>query len=82
VPDDQVRHRLRRGGRGERPPAFDAAAYARHNTVERAINRLKDHCAFAMRTDKTRLQLVGTTAVAAMRIWLCDLTRQDGPARP
>ena len=82
VPDDQVRHRVHHGRRGGRPPAFDAEAYKRRNTVERAINRLKDHRAFAMRTDKRGYIFAGTTTVAAIRIWLCDLTRQDRPDRP
>jgi transposase len=82
VPDDQVRHRLRRASRGGRPPAFDAEAYKRRNTVERAINRLKDHRAIAMRTDKRGYIFTGTVTVAAIRIWLCDLTRRDRSDRP
>jgi transposase len=77
VPADQVRHRLRRGRRGGRPPAFDAEAYKGRNTVERAINKLKDHRVVAMRTDKRGYIFTGTSAVAAIRIWLRDLTRQD-----
>ena len=38
---DQNIHRLRRGSRGGRPPAFDREAYKQRNTVERCINRLK-----------------------------------------
>jgi transposase len=33
-PADQIRHRLRRGSRGGRPPAFDPIAYKQRNTVE------------------------------------------------
>ena len=40
-PADQVRNRLRRGSRGGRPPAFDAAAYKQRNTVERAFCQLR-----------------------------------------
>ncbi|GAA3482368.1 hypothetical protein GCM10018966_069000 [Streptomyces yanii] len=38
---DQRGHRLRRGSRGGRSPAFDREAYKQRNTVERCINRLK-----------------------------------------
>jgi hypothetical protein len=36
-PADQRANRLRRGRRGERPPAFDAESYKQRNVVERAI---------------------------------------------
>ena len=36
-PADQVKNRLRRGSRGGRPSAFDAAAYKQRNVVERAF---------------------------------------------
>jgi hypothetical protein len=35
-----------------------------------------------MRTDKRGYIFSGTIAVAAIRIWLCDLTRQDRSDRP
>lgn len=35
--------RLRKGSRGGRPPGFDEDRYKQRNTVERAINRLKQH---------------------------------------
>lgn len=77
APADQAGHRARRGRRGGRPPAFDASAYKDRNTVERTFNKLKDHRAFAMRTDKRGYIYTGTTAVAAIRIWLRDPTRQS-----
>jgi transposase len=33
-PADQARNRLKRGSKGGRPPAFDAAAYKQRNVVE------------------------------------------------
>lgn len=82
VPDDQVGHRRKRGSAGGRPYAFDAEAYKGRNVVERTFNKLKDNRAFAMRTDKRGYIFAGTIAVAALRIWLRDLTRRDPPDTP
>lgn len=41
--------RLRRGSRGGRPPGFDKTRYKARNTVERAINKLKQFRAVATR---------------------------------
>lgn len=49
VPADQPGHRLRRGSRGGRPPAFDREAYKQRNTAERCINRLKQWRGIATR---------------------------------
>jgi transposase len=76
-PADQVRNRLRRGARGGRPPAFDPRAYKQRNTVERAFCRLRQHRAVATRYDKRDFVYRGTVDVAAIRIWLCDLTKED-----
>ncbi|MGR3875600.1 transposase [Streptomyces graminifolii] len=40
---DSQAARLRKDSRGGRPPGFDEERYKRRNTVERAINRLKQH---------------------------------------
>ncbi len=82
VPADQAGHRARRGSAGGRPPAFDPAAYKERNTVERAFNKLKGYRAFAMRTDKRAYIFAGSTDVAAIRIWLRDLTRRDPADTP
>jgi transposase len=69
-PSDQVRHRLRRGSSGGRPPAFGPAAYKDRNTVERAFNQLRQHRAVATRFDKRDFVWRGTIDVASIRIWL------------
>ena len=51
-PADQIAHRVKRGIKGGRPPAFDVVAYKDRNTTERAFNKLKAFRAVAMRTDK------------------------------
>jgi transposase len=71
-PADQARNRLRRGSKGGRPPAFDAAAYKARNTVERAFCKLRQHRAVATRYDKRDFVWRGTVDVASIRIWLRD----------
>ncbi|NUK13369.1 transposase [Streptomyces lunaelactis] len=53
VPTDQRGHRLRRGSRGGRPPAFDREAFKRPNTVERCVNGLKQWRGIATRYERT-----------------------------
>ena len=69
-PADQVRNRLRRGSRGGRPPAFDAAACKQRNTVERAFCQLRQYRAVATRYGKRDYVWRGTVDVASIRIWL------------
>ena len=71
-PADQARNRLRRGSKGGRPPAFDAAACKARNTVERAFCKLRQHRAVATRYDKRDFVWRGTVDVASIRIWLRD----------
>jgi len=73
-PADQIRNRLGRGSTGGRRPAFDPDAYKQRNTVERAFCRLRQHRAVATRYDKRDYVYRGTVDVAAIRIWLRDLT--------
>lgn len=69
VPADQRGHRLRRGSRGGRPPAFDREAYKQRNTVERCINRLKQWRGIATRYEKSAaIYLVGLH-VAGIFLW-------------
>ncbi|MEU7011513.1 transposase [Streptomyces sp. NPDC046332] len=67
--DSQVA-RLREGSRGGRPPSFDEERYKKRNTVERAINKLKNSRAVATRYDKRGYVFLGTVAAASLIIWL------------
>lgn len=67
---DQAVNRVRRGRAGDRPPGFDKERYKKRNTVERAINKLKNNCAVSTRDDKRAYVYLGTVTVAATIIWL------------
>ena len=71
-PADQTKARLRKGREGGRPPAFDREAYKQRNTVERAINKLRQRRAAATRYDKRDFVYRGTVDVAAILIWRRD----------
>jgi transposase len=68
---DQQKTRAAKGSAGGRPPAFDGESYKARNAVERAINKLKDFRAVAVRTDKREFivaptQELDAAAVAAL----------------
>lgn len=67
---DSRRHRLARGRRGGRPPAFDAQAYKGRNVVERCFNRLKDFRAVAIRFDKHGLNFLAGVVLASTLVWI------------
>ena len=66
---DEIRNRKNRGSRGGHPPGFDPQVYKRRNSVERAINRLKQNRAVATRYDKHDYIWHGTVDIAAIRTW-------------
>lgn len=67
---DSQAARLRKGSRGGRPPGFDEERYKRRNTVERAINKLKNSRAVATHYDKCGYVFLGTVTAATLVIWL------------
>ncbi|MFZ4240215.1 transposase [Streptomyces murinus] len=67
---DSQAARLHKGSRDGRPPGFDADRYKERNTVERAINRLKQSRALATRYDKRGYVFLGTATATAVVIWL------------
>jgi transposase len=73
---DQRANRRRRRSAGGRPPAFDRERYRERNTVERAINKLKQFRAVATRYDKREFMYLATIDIATIKIWLRDLARQ------
>ncbi|MFE9500877.1 IS5 family transposase [Streptomyces collinus] len=69
VPADQQAHRVRRGSRGGRPPAFDRETYKQRNTVERCINRLKQWRGIATRYEKTATIYLAGLHIAGTFLW-------------
>lgn len=67
---DQQRHRHNRGSRGGRPTGFDSERYKKRNTVERAINRLKNFRSLATRYEKRAYIYLDTVTLATLLIWL------------
>lgn len=51
-------------------PGFDRERYKKRDTVERAINRLRNFRAVATRCDERACVFLGAVTVAALAIWL------------
>jgi putative transposase len=73
-PSDQIGHRKRRGSRGGRPPAFDAADYKGRNVIERGFNATKQWRGLATRYDKLAIVYRGAAVLRAITIWLAHLS--------
>ncbi|MFF5985973.1 transposase [Prauserella flavalba] len=78
-PADQIGHRKRRGSRGGRPPAFDAADYRGRNVVERRFNLLKQRRGLATRYDKLAIVYRSAVVLHAVITWTKALS--DTPFR-
>lgn len=76
-PRDQQANRRRRGARGGRPPAFDAADYRGRNVIERRFNRMKQWRALATRYDKLALTYRAAVVLHGVIAWATYL--QDTP---
>ncbi|MER6805899.1 IS5 family transposase [Streptomyces sp. NPDC000678] len=66
---DQRRHRLGRGHRGGRPPAFNRDVSRQRNMVERCFNRLKGFRGIATRYEKTAVSYEAAVALASSLFW-------------
>jgi len=66
---ERAPQRRKRAHRPGRPPAFDPAAYARRNVVERCVNRLKQFRALATRYEKTADAFLALLLFAAILLW-------------
>ena len=68
-PEDQTRHRKRRGSRGGRPPAFDAQDYRGRNVIERRFNLVKQWRGLATRYDKLAVVYRAAVVLHAVITW-------------
>lgn len=69
-PSDQISHRLRRGSRGGRPPAFDSQDYKGRNVIERGFSLTKQWRGLATRYDKLAIVYRGAAVLRAITTWL------------
>ena len=74
-PDDQKGHRKRRGSRGGRPVALDAADYKNRNVIERRYCHIKQWRGLATRYDKHAVIYRAAVVLNAVIAWTQELTR-------
>lgn len=74
---DQAANRRKKGSRGGRPVTYNADLYRDRNTVERAINKLKDWRGIATRYDKTPESYLAGLHLRAATIWISSLLKTD-----
>lgn len=67
---DQIAIRRKRGGKGGRPPAFDAGAYRNRNVVERSFAYVKQWRGLATRYDKLAIVYRAAVVISAILTWL------------
>lgn len=72
---DQAANRRKKGSRGGRPVTHDTDLYRDRNTVERAINRMKDWPGIATRYDKTPESYLAGLHLRAATIWISSLLK-------
>ncbi len=72
---DQAANRRKKGSRGGRPVTHNADLYRDRNTVERAINRMKDRRGIATRYDKTPASYLAGLHLRAATIWISSLLK-------
>src|SRR6185437_4343124 len=73
-PSDQIAHRKRRGPRGGRRLAFDAADYKGRNVIERGFNVVKQWRGLVTRYDKLAVVYRGGAVLCAITIWTAQLS--------
>jgi transposase len=73
-PSDQIAHRKRRGPRGGRPTAFDAADYKGRNVIERGFNIIKQWRGLATRYDKLATVYRAGAVLRAITVWAAYLS--------
>lgn len=72
---DQVTNRRKKGSCGGRPLTHDADLYRDRNTVERAINKMKDWRGIATRYDKAPESYLAGLHLRAATIWITSLLK-------